>query len=337
MTPPDTDSGTLLAEDAHRARLVLSVQAAKLSASCRVLVAGHDATRREPGALVATAATLAGHAEHVLTLAVIAERMAGASWQNIGDVLGITRQSAWTRFAGAAETFEQRRPRLVPDNEDLVELVRRALDVLEHVEAYTQDTAPDAEPWVVPAPLADSVALQALCRVAHVLEQAVGSFRDADQPPGPRIFGPDGRDEHVAFRAVIVNRADLDTLAEALTVATVALSPAERAAEEDPAARDRLANLAKILDEFSPGGFRASWDGGRPLDSPDDTLLPLTRLLALFALPDDDDTVRIVERLASAGGADVRLTASQELAYHRLADRLNRIITGGDPLSRFMY
>lgn len=39
------------------------------------------------------------HASNALILVVRAWRGTGASWQDIGDALGITRQAAWSRFA----------------------------------------------------------------------------------------------------------------------------------------------------------------------------------------------------------------------------------------------
>lgn len=42
------------------------------------------------------------HCDEALKLAVRAWRSTGASWQEIGDVLGITRQAAWQRFSSTA-------------------------------------------------------------------------------------------------------------------------------------------------------------------------------------------------------------------------------------------
>jgi hypothetical protein len=42
------------------------------------------------------------HSGEALTLTVKAWRGIGASWQEIGDALGITRQAAWQRFSHGA-------------------------------------------------------------------------------------------------------------------------------------------------------------------------------------------------------------------------------------------
>jgi hypothetical protein len=344
MTPAAHESIPAAAVDVALAGVALKTMITDLSSLTHVLrsalPAPVDADGRlsQPGHVVHAAAAVLARVEEILPLAVTLERKGNTSWDGIGQVLGTTRQTAWERFAPAVEAFEYSRPRLVPDNENLVEVVRRAQDVLEHVEAYEQDTADDAEPWQLPAPLAGSVALRALTRIEDVLRRRVGSFHDADRPPGARLFGPARRPEHTAVRPVVVDQADVTVLTEALTVATRALSPAARCSVTDPAERERLRDLAEVLDQFSTGGFRASWDAGSPVDATADLLQPLARLIALLELPLDDDAIALLDAMAPVlPGCDITMSPQLEAAYERLAGRFNEVLDDADPLARYRY
>ncbi|MFD4412471.1 hypothetical protein [Streptomyces sp. NPDC058475] len=64
---------------------------------------GSDFT--EPGGFVREAASLMSLAEDVMRRAAVYERERGTSWEDIGDALGVTKQSAHKRFAGTVDTW----------------------------------------------------------------------------------------------------------------------------------------------------------------------------------------------------------------------------------------
>ncbi|MFE2684470.1 hypothetical protein [Streptomyces mirabilis] len=71
-----------------------------------------------PGDSVRAAADLLALAEDVMRRAAVYERERGTSWDEIGEALGITKQSAHKRFAGAVETWRapfDRPAQLLPD------------------------------------------------------------------------------------------------------------------------------------------------------------------------------------------------------------------------------
>jgi hypothetical protein len=76
----------------------------RLCASCdtmRSTVGKGTAPRPVPGVELGrlmTAALIAADAEHQLALAALTARDAGASWTQIGDALGLTRQAAQQRW-----------------------------------------------------------------------------------------------------------------------------------------------------------------------------------------------------------------------------------------------
>lgn len=53
------------------------------------------------------AAELAEAAQELLTARVVAARLKGATWEDIGAALGMTRQGAMRRYRDAAERFGQ--------------------------------------------------------------------------------------------------------------------------------------------------------------------------------------------------------------------------------------
>ncbi|MEU7662970.1 hypothetical protein [Streptomyces lincolnensis] len=102
--------------DASRARVVLSYEAYELADLARAAVpigAGElcaDGTVRSPGAVLADAARLLGAARQLLEAAAVFERVGGASWQRVGEVLGLSAQAARARFAPAEARFRDRPP-----------------------------------------------------------------------------------------------------------------------------------------------------------------------------------------------------------------------------------
>ncbi|WP_234384774.1 hypothetical protein [Streptomyces sp. MMG1121] len=65
-----------------------------------------DGTNRSPGNVLAAARVLSA-AERFFEAAAVLERMGGADWQLIGDVLEVPPRTALARFAMAEETFRE--------------------------------------------------------------------------------------------------------------------------------------------------------------------------------------------------------------------------------------
>ncbi|WP_336215985.1 hypothetical protein [Nonomuraea sp. LPB2021202275-12-8] len=102
-TRPRTFSRTALA------RLAVTTEAADASDRYRALAAdGDHSPYGQPGELVDYAWRLAEQARAILQAAVVTERLAGTSWETIGENLGeISKQAAHERY-GAAETVFRR-------------------------------------------------------------------------------------------------------------------------------------------------------------------------------------------------------------------------------------
>src|SRR4051794_13463754 len=98
----------------HRIAYMAACQ--QLSERARGQVSTDGDAYRRPGELIDDALALLRQAEQVLRLAVAAERAAATSWQEIGERLDVTRQSAHERFAAAwrrsptAILFPEREP-----------------------------------------------------------------------------------------------------------------------------------------------------------------------------------------------------------------------------------
>jgi hypothetical protein len=97
--------------DATHARIALARAAAELSDLASTLVPigetelhangeGHFA-----GDQLQTALTVVSQAQQVLVSSVVAKRMAGMSWEQIGEALNTRRQAAHARFTAAATRF----------------------------------------------------------------------------------------------------------------------------------------------------------------------------------------------------------------------------------------
>jgi hypothetical protein len=88
--------------DASRARLVMSFEACELSDLARAMV-----PIDEPTTALDDAAEVLVAARRFLDAAVVVELTGGASWQVIGDVLGLSASEARDRFAAAEARFRQ--------------------------------------------------------------------------------------------------------------------------------------------------------------------------------------------------------------------------------------
>jgi hypothetical protein len=94
-----------------QARIALSVAARLVSDHARGLVLADD-RGSGAGEIVERAVQLVDQARGVLERAVVYERERGASWQDIGAALGISRQTAHERFAEVERRWQDalRRP-----------------------------------------------------------------------------------------------------------------------------------------------------------------------------------------------------------------------------------
>ncbi|WP_367046789.1 hypothetical protein [Streptomyces sp. Je 1-332] len=99
--------------DAARARLAMAYEACELARLARtaVPVGEHelrpDGAGRSPGSVLADAAHVLRAAHRFFGAAAVCERLGGASWQVVGDTLGVDARTARTRFAAAESRFRE--------------------------------------------------------------------------------------------------------------------------------------------------------------------------------------------------------------------------------------
>jgi hypothetical protein len=284
---------------------------------------------------------------------VRAARASGASWQHIGHSLAVTRQAACARFSAVDEhpagrlrsnppatnptpEAESLAAVLVPDSPAFVDVVHRTLDFLEHLAAAERDcdpADPAAFPWVLPAPLSDDCALEALTRITDALRPVVRSFADPEHPPRPLILQSDARFQCVPLRRVTVDRADVQVLSDAVRVTARALSPTASAEEPNPWIRQRLDNLARLVEGYDPVDTLVQL-APEPQLSPVDILGPLASLAALLNLDTGEEGALLLDLLPPrAGDTDLALTPAHERAYRRVVARLTQLVQG-DPVRR---
>lgn len=221
---------------------------------------------------------------------------------------------------------EHQEPRLVPDDEALNGLLRRADTLLETLAINLEDSQEDPEPWRFPAPLADRTAVDAMDRVADAVRARSTTWWQ-DNPEGPWLYAPDGHYQHTPVRVVLIDPQDLATLEAAVHTCIRALTPG--AGQGDPA----LADLAEVIGQVELDddhiGHRPPISGRRGLDA-------LARVVALLDLAPDADT-QILATLVTDQAADIVLTEPQEAAYQRMSNRWTALISDADPLHRYLY
>jgi len=91
--------------DASLARLAVAAAAQDLADFARAFVSIRD-TRHSSGGELEDGQKLVAKAEYVLERLVVFERVAGASWEDIGSGLSMARQNAHKKFRSAVEEFE---------------------------------------------------------------------------------------------------------------------------------------------------------------------------------------------------------------------------------------
>ncbi|GAA3098374.1 hypothetical protein ACFQ0X_07570 [Streptomyces rectiviolaceus] len=109
-----------------------------------------DGTGSSPGSVLADAAHVLRAAQRFFEAAAVCERTGGASWQVIGDVLGVEATTARARFAAAESCFREE-PRS-PDEVSAADATG-ALDGAGWWRAYTAgnplEAARDLDDWVL--------------------------------------------------------------------------------------------------------------------------------------------------------------------------------------------
>lgn len=201
---------------------------------------------------------------------------------------------------------------LIPDDEDFWALLERGEEPLLLQLAVAEDGERDSDqPYRLPAPIADRVALTAYHRVQDALAQQ-------RRHPQRRLLGPDGRYEHLPLLLVDLPGEDLDVLDGALQALNRAL------AGHEPDLAELLADLADSWGAWKTTAPQLVGDYGR--------------VLAVLALSPDDDTRRLAARLTTAPpGSDVVLTVTEEAASQRVASRLNLLLASASPIDRYKY
>jgi hypothetical protein len=101
--------------DSSLGRLAFSQACRELSDLARAHVSTYADGHLRPGELLEGATRLVAGAEAALRMAIVAERLRGTSWADIGEALGVTRQSAHERYAPFER--EMRAALLFPDRE----------------------------------------------------------------------------------------------------------------------------------------------------------------------------------------------------------------------------
>lgn len=226
--------------------------------------------------------------------------------------------------------------RLVPDTDELYLLWQQAEDVLMWLRNSEADADPGEERWLLPEPIADGRADEALGRVLDDLREYLDVVQYPPPENGtgrPRLLAPDGRYEHLPLRAVRLDPADLHLLAGAVAVINQALSPAadKQEADEDQC----LVDLLELLSCMEPDS--ALWPAIPRRLTPSELLRPLARLVAVLDLAPDRDTQMLTDALRAHPEEDLVLTAAQESAYQRVAGRINLLLADADPVSRYLY
>lgn len=208
---------------------------------------------------------------------------------------------------------------LVPDLDgELLAPLRALEEVLLSLSLWeeddTEDPPTDRAPLTLPVPLAGGVALAAVQRIEAALRptQALG-------PNHGRLLAPNGVSEHAPLSVLELAAADVRVLsATAAALGRPGL---------DPDLVDLVATHAANLG----GTHRAGADRTELVSL-------VARVAGLLDLEATDDTALLVARLtASRPEVDLALTAEEERAYARTADRLNAMWALGSGIDRMQY
>ncbi|MFI5615434.1 hypothetical protein [Amycolatopsis sp. NPDC051903] len=147
-----TESGAAPYTDAARARLVMAYAACELADFARfaVPIGEHelnpDGTTRAPGTELAHAARVLALAERFFEAAVVFERVAGADWQTIGDVLQVSPETARVRYTRPEAAFRQL---LSPDEARSSGAAGEVTSLRAHLVGQPLEFALDLDDWVL--------------------------------------------------------------------------------------------------------------------------------------------------------------------------------------------
>lgn len=200
---------------------------------------------------------------------------------------------------------------LVLDEEGFRALVGRIEEPLLLQIAAAEEAEQEGEqPYVLPAPIADRVALMAWDRVHSAVQ-------DHRVPPtGYRLLAPGQGYQHRRLHVAPVATSDLNVLERALEMLIRALLP-----DEEPDLADLLAEIA-IDYEISPT----------------DMVGELARVLAVLRLASEETTGVLVEVLsgkAASSGGEIVLTDEQERAYQQTIRRINQLLATASPIDLY--
>jgi hypothetical protein len=235
--------------DASRARLAVSLEAQELSDLARRWVNVPPGELRSSGSggdrggTVEAVRRLCAQADWVMTQAVVYERVGGSTWEQIGEALGVSKQAAHERYAGAEREFREalREPEGVGESgEPYIRLnaaayepdrFARDLDAWARRHREPTDAFDDARP----------VSGQLARMDAHTEILALGSrrqwlFRKYIVPPASELLGLARRElaiwERLAGEDAGRGRRTAANRAEEVRRAIQALEPEARAGEE---------------------------------------------------------------------------------------------------------
>lgn len=139
--------------DAARARLVMAYEACELAdlARAAVPIGEHelnpDGTIRAPGTVLADATRVLAAAQRFFEAAAVFERIGGADWQLIGDVLNVSPHTARVRFAMPEAAF--RKGLLSPEGTRSDQAAAEVSSLRAHMVREPLETALDLDDWVL--------------------------------------------------------------------------------------------------------------------------------------------------------------------------------------------
>jgi hypothetical protein len=166
------------------------------------------------------------------------------------------------------------------------------------------------QPYVLPAPIADGVALAAWDRVHRAVRHR------STPPTGYRLLAPGGGYQHRRLHVAAVATSDLEVFERALQMLIRALMP-----DDEPDLTDLLAEIAI---DYST--------------SPVNMVGELARVLVVLRLASEEATAVLVAALTAKAVSiadDIVLTDEQESAYQQTVRRINRLLTAANPIDLY--
>lgn len=188
--------------EASRARVVVAMEAAELADRAQAMVPIVEGELRAdgrveyPGERIQAAAHLVFQAQQVLTGAVVAERLGGASWEQIGAALGVSRQAAHERYAAEEKRFRDELAH--PENPDYTGEVGQFRYRLHPGARDPEGQAAELDAWVVrhrddpdedPNPVSRGlVRMDPDAELAALSDRRHALFREHTLPPATELL-----------------------------------------------------------------------------------------------------------------------------------------------------